>query len=153
MVDWDFLDKVLQYKGFGTKWRRWIRACISTTSFSIIINGKPRGKFTATRGLRKGDPLSHFLFISITEVLSRLLLHEEQPGQLKGYVSRCGSIKINHLLFADDTLLFTSKDPTSIKNLHKVIKYFEIASGLNINYKKSSVFGISISPQTTNQIA
>lgn len=67
MVDWDFPDTVTLHKGFGIKWRKWIQACISTTSFSIIINGKPRGKFTATRGLRQGDPLP--LFFSLWSLM------------------------------------------------------------------------------------
>lgn len=40
-VDWDFLDRMLKNKGFGQKWRKWIHACSSTTSFSILMNGKP----------------------------------------------------------------------------------------------------------------
>lgn len=152
MVDWDFLDMVLKHKGFGEKWRKWIRACISTTSFSIIINGKSSGKFTATRGLRQGDPLSPFLFIIITVVLSQLLHQGEQQGQLSGCESRCGLIKINHL-FADDTLLFSNKDPFFVKKLHKIIKFFEVASGLSNNYNKSSVYGISIGTQIITRIA
>lgn len=50
-VDWDFLDLILEAKGFGLRWRKWIKGCISSPNFSIIINGKPRGKIFASRGL------------------------------------------------------------------------------------------------------
>lgn len=40
-VDWDFLEEILAAKGFGITWRRWIRGCVSSTNFSIIINGRP----------------------------------------------------------------------------------------------------------------
>lgn len=66
-VDWDFLEVILVAKGFGQWWIWWIRGCISTTNFSTMINGRPKGKFLASRGLRQGDPVSPFLFIVLVE--------------------------------------------------------------------------------------
>ena len=39
-VEWGFLDFVLQMKGFGSLWRKWILGCLSTVSFSIFINSR-----------------------------------------------------------------------------------------------------------------
>ena len=57
-INWDFLMSVMQKMGFGEKWASWIRWCISTASFSVLINGSPTGFFQSTRGLRQGDPIS-----------------------------------------------------------------------------------------------
>lgn len=48
-VNWNFLGFVLRNMGFGEKWRKWIKWCISTASFSIIINGTPNGYFKLKR--------------------------------------------------------------------------------------------------------
>lgn len=41
-VCWDFLDRVLEAKGFGSRWRRWIGGCLRSMSFAVIVNGCPR---------------------------------------------------------------------------------------------------------------
>lgn len=40
-MDWDFLDVVLEIKGFGPIWLSCTCGCISSATFSIIINGRP----------------------------------------------------------------------------------------------------------------
>ena len=37
-INWDFLLSVMQKMGFGEKWVEWIRWCISTASFSVLVN-------------------------------------------------------------------------------------------------------------------
>ena len=55
-VNWSFILVVMEKMGFGSKWIGWIRWCISTTCFSILINGPPSTFFQSSRGLRQGDP-------------------------------------------------------------------------------------------------
>ena len=74
--------------GFGEKWADWIRWCISTASFSVLINGSPTGFFRSTRGLRQGDPLSPYLFVLGIEALSGLINKALREGFLTGYKIR-----------------------------------------------------------------
>ncbi|RVW70180.1 hypothetical protein CK203_057138 [Vitis vinifera] len=55
-VSWDFLDHVLE--------RGWVKA---------------------SRGSRQGDPLSHFLFTLVADVLSRMLLRAKERNLLEGF--------------------------------------------------------------------
>ena len=73
-VDWDFLDNVLERKGFSPRWRTWMKGCLSSVSFTILVNGNAKGWVKATRGLRQGDPLSLFLFTIVANVSSRMML-------------------------------------------------------------------------------
>jgi len=85
---------VLERKGFGERWRIWIKGCLESVNYSVMINGKPTGKFRASRGIRQGDPLSSFLFTLVSDVLSRLVEKAQEYNLLHGLEvgHNCGSI-------------------------------------------------------------
>ena len=113
-IRWDFLMQMLERMGFGSKWIRWINWCISTASFSVLINGSPSGFFRSSRGLRQGDPLSLYLFVIGMEVLSCLLKRAVEGNFIYGcrFGGRDdGEIVVSHLLYADDTIIFCEANP------------------------------------------
>ena len=66
-VKWDFVDHVLEKKGFSSKWRSWMRDCLSSVSYAILVNGNAKGWVKASRELRQGDlyPLSSSLLLQM----------------------------------------------------------------------------------------
>ncbi len=149
-LEWSFLLNVLRLHGFSSIWINWVSQCISTPSFSSLINGSPFGNFKSSRGLRQGDPFSPFLHIIGANVLSRLLQKVEIFGSLKGIkISPCCP-QISHLQFADDLLIFSKANPTSAATILDCLASYQSWSGQKINYSKSGViFRKNTTGQTT----
>ena len=57
-----FFEKILLKMGFQDSWVALIMECICTMSYSILVNGEPKGLISPSRGLNQGDPLSLFFF-------------------------------------------------------------------------------------------
>ncbi|KAL2235742.1 UNVERIFIED_CONTAM: hypothetical protein Sindi_1306400 [Sesamum indicum] len=114
-VEWDFFLIVLQLFGFPPKFTRWIEECVSTTSFSIGLNGIPHGFFTRARGLRQGDPLSPYLFVLVMEALHLGFLQRIEQDMQFTYHWKCESSKVFQFEFANDLLLFCRADFDSIR--------------------------------------
>jgi hypothetical protein len=53
-MKWCFLLAIMRKLGFNDRWIGWIESCITSSFFSILINGSPFGLFSPARGLRKG---------------------------------------------------------------------------------------------------
>lgn len=136
---------LLQRCGLEEKWRKWIRFCISTVRFSILVNGTPAGFFSSSRGLQQRDPLFPLLFVVVMEALSRMLTAALDQGNLSGFSvgSRDSeTLVVNHLLFADDTLIFCGAQEEQTRHLRCIFLCFETVSGLRINLGKSEIVPI-----------
>jgi hypothetical protein len=148
IMEWPFILNVLRLHGFSSTWINWVSQCISTPTFSFLINGSPFGNIKSSRGLRQGDPLSPFLYIIGADVLSRLLQRAESLGSLKGIKISPGCPQISHLQFADDLLIFSKAIPTSARSILDCLASYQAWSGQKINYSKS---GVIFSKNTTGQ--
>lgn len=113
----------------------------------MSVNGSLEGFFTSARGIRQGSSLSPYLYVILNNVLSKLLNRAAEAQQF-GYHPQCLEVKLTHLCFADDILVFTDGSANSLKGVLEVMKQFADISGLCINVAKSSIFatGQSITP-------
>lgn len=131
-VDWDFFKQIMSKK-FDHKWIEWILGCVKNPRYSVFINRRPRGRALAAEGIRQGDPLSPFLFILVSEVLSALIENLHQNGLYEGFVVGKDKIHVPILQFADDTLLFCKYDCNMLVTLKQTIEVFEWCSSQKVN--------------------
>lgn len=120
-----------------------IKACISSVQYSVLINGKPRGQISPSRGICQGDPISPSIFVLAMDYLSRLLTDLESKRKIKGVNFR-KQINLTHILFADNIIIFIEDRGKYISSLKFILHLFESAWDLNLNLNKSTITPINV---------
>ncbi|GJY92695.1 RNA-directed DNA polymerase, eukaryota, reverse transcriptase zinc-binding domain protein [Tanacetum coccineum] len=139
-VDWRFLENILYGFGFHPTMIKWIMACVTSTSFSISLNGNVHGYFKGKRGLRQGDPLSPYLFTLVMEVLTLILKRRVNRSDSFRYHRYCEDLQIINVCFADDLFLFARGDVESAKVIMDSLDEFKATSGFVPSIPKSTAF-------------
>ena len=92
--------------------------------------------YNIERGVRQGDPLSPYLFVTAVEILGIAIRNKDS---IKGI--EINDLEIKLLQFADDTTAVLS-DLNSANALFSLLEEFEKASGLKLNVKKTEAMWI-----------
>ncbi|XP_023907624.1 uncharacterized protein LOC112019319 [Quercus suber] len=139
-VEWGCLRNIMLKMGFSERWVNIMMLCVTSVTYSIRLNGKPRGLITPTRGLRQGDPISPFLFLFCAEGLSALLNKAARNGEITGVAACPHGPRISHLFFADDSIIFCQATSEECTRLENILETYEHASGQKLNKEKTSLF-------------
>ncbi|GKC46175.1 putative RNA-directed DNA polymerase, eukaryota, reverse transcriptase zinc-binding domain protein [Tanacetum coccineum] len=136
-LSWSFLDSIMDQMGFGAKWKTWIQVCLNLAYASILINESPTKEFKIEKGLRQGEPLSPFLFISVVEALNVIFLEARSKNIFIGAEIGVDKVPISHLQFVDDAIFIGQWSFPITRNLSRLLTCFHVASGLKVNFNKS----------------
>lgn len=117
----------------------------------VQINGELAGYFGSSRGLRQGCSLSPYLFVICMDVLSKLIDKAADERQI-GFHPKCKHIKITHLCFADDLMVFIDGTTRSIGETIKILDEFAKYSGLKISPQKSTIFLAGLTERNRSEI-
>ncbi|KAJ9564655.1 hypothetical protein OSB04_000621 [Centaurea solstitialis] len=152
-LNWSFLDNILAQMGFGEKWRSWVKGCVGTAKVSVLVNGSPTSEFRMEKGVRQGDPLAPFLFILAAEGLNVAIQEAIRKNLFRGVRLGNSVEDVSILQFADDTIFVGEWDDENAVSLIRILKCFELSSGLKINLNKCRVLGVSTSREEIARMA
>lgn len=128
-VSHDTLYLILKHINMPIKLINLIMEMYRNTKTKIIINNELTRAFDVKRGVKQGDPLAPLLFTLIVELLSKFAN--------KNFIGkRFGDFHVKILLNADDVIL-VPRDEKEFTLWINTLKKFELATGLQINSKKS----------------
>ena len=108
MVNWTFLRLILLKVGLAVDTINWLIGCVTSTNFSVLINGLSSSFFNVSQILIQGCPLSPLLFLLVVEGLGRLIGEAKRKGKTKG-IKLSSTLAITHLLFVDNVVLFGTR--------------------------------------------
>lgn len=129
-MKWDFLFPTSDCMNFDSKWIHWLKSILKSTRIYILINGSPSDEISPERGLRQGNHLSPLIFNLLGEVLFKLLNKAASESVFEGILIPGCSSPITHLQYADNVILFIKNDLHSVTGIKRILKCFELLSGL-----------------------
>ena len=69
-LEWDFLNKCLELFNFGPDFIKRVNIFYKNIQSWVINNGLCSHYFSIERGVRQGDPLPSYLFVTAVEILA-----------------------------------------------------------------------------------
>jgi hypothetical protein len=112
---------------------------------SVLVNGCATEGINIRRGLKQGDPLAPLLFLTVVEGLGSLMRKAVDRGRFQPFKVGSGGVPVSILQYADDTLCIGETSVDNLLAIKAVLRGFEMASGLKVNFWKSCLFGVNVS--------
>ncbi|XP_074283452.1 uncharacterized protein LOC141607999 [Silene latifolia] len=150
-IQWVFISNMLTGLHFPATFIKWAMGCITSTWFTLKINGSQCGFFPGKSGVRQGDPISPYIFVLGMELLSRHLRRIHHLHRVS-YHPKCAKLNLNHLIFADDLMIFMRGDTPSVVAAAQCLVSFASISGLYASPTKTSIYYGGVHDEVKRQI-
>lgn len=98
-------------------------------------------------------PLSPLLFVLAADFLQTIVNKAWEIGVLKHPLSETFGGDFPLIQYADDTLVILPADARILFNFKGLLRSFSYSSGLHVNFNKTFLVPINISPETTVHLA
>jgi exonuclease III len=138
MIDWEFLFEAMSLMGFPGEFLGMIKLLFHDAEACVKVNGFTSESFRIKRGVRQGCPVAPYLFIIAAEVLNIMVMAEMVAGRVKGIELPFGNRQQIIAQYADDTSFTLRGEKEPVRNLIYILETFCAASGLVLNWGKSS---------------
>ena len=145
-IHWEFIRDLLVQLEFPQKFIDWSMLCVTTPSFTLNTNGSSCGFFQGKKGLRHGDPMSPLM-----EYLTRLMSIMSRKAEFS-FHHRCAPLRISHMIFADDLMLFCKGDVKFAILMKRTMHAFSEISGLQASQEKAAVYFGNVKEEVASRI-
>lgn len=138
-MEWDYIACTLINMAFLAIWIDRVMRCVTTVTYSFLINGEASDVLVPKRGLRQGDPLSPYLFLICAEGLGDLLKRAHDENLIHGVSIARNAPVISHLFFADDSIVFARANDREAAVIMNILKEYESLLDQKVNLDKCEV--------------
>lgn len=138
--------QVMEAMNLPAQWLEWIGRILSSDLSAVLLNGVPGKSFKCRRGVRQGDPLSPLIFVLAAELLQVIINKAASQNLIRAPIPQ-GDDNFPIIQYADDTLLIMQADAVQLHFLKAILLSFSNSTGLKINYRKSQMVPINVSPE------
>lgn len=146
LMEWAFLRKVMERFGFAIPWIDMIMQCVTSVRYSFLVRGKLRGYVIPSRAYVKVIRFLPTFFYLVLRDFELSFLKKLILGLLPDIAICPLAPQINHLLFVDDSLIFSLASVQACREIQNVISLYGLTSGQLVNFsERSVVFSKSVS--------
>ncbi|XP_020702567.1 uncharacterized protein LOC110114137 [Dendrobium catenatum] len=135
-MDWATLEHVMKLMRFPERFITWVMRCIYFPKFQLLINGCRSDWIGGSSGFRQGCPLSPYLFILCSELLTKAIA---QRGTTLSVQISQNAPSVSHLLYLDDVLVFADASTSNARRTMALLNDYCIWTGQRINCAKSAI--------------
>ena len=125
--------------GFCEKLSQWIKACLESSSISVLVNESPTKEFKPSRGLRLGDLISPLLFLIVAQGLLGLVNQATRKEVLFGLKVGANNVEVKLLQFVNDTLFLCDSNIQNIRTFKAMSKCFESTIALELIFLRAKL--------------
>ena len=145
---------MLRRRGFPAEWVRWVILCVTTNSFSVLVNGRPQGGwFQLQKGIRQGCLLAPQLFILAADALAICTMILISQGYLSSFQTAGSPDGIPLLQYADESTFSIQGSEIAARTFSNMMNIFSNFFGLQLNRAKSIFVGFGLTTDETSRYA
>ncbi|GAA0166931.1 hypothetical protein LIER_21978 [Lithospermum erythrorhizon] len=123
-LHWSFIHYCLKLFGFNDCISNIIMNCVTTSTNSLILNGKSGTPFKPSRGVRQGHYISPYIFILAMEILNLLIDNAKDLSSWEPFTFGRTGHSITHCFFVDDLILFGKATHESAPKIQTILQLF-----------------------------
>lgn len=139
-LKWSFIRDTLGEMNLPIRLIDIIMECVTTSNLRVLWNGEKTEAFKPSRGIRKGDPLSPYLFVLCMERLNQVIEEAVLGNQWKPIYASRGGPMLSNLFFADDIILFAEASIEQAGIIKDCLTRFCAVFGQKVSLNKSTVY-------------